>query len=215
MVLQLVKTAQVDLAQQWANKINASLATTVDNVIQTGRFLLQAKKTMLVKRGWLRMFKDHRESVAAPLLIGRRTAHMYMTIAEHAIVANGKYTSHLPSGWYHLYLLTRLKPRVLMAALDAGRIHPDMTQRQISALMGTKKRATKVPVPVRIGIPRVPRPPLLVDLPEPLKQTLITTERTVLNLRYIAYRLVVAKYLRDLADSVYPYQPKDYEESPQ
>jgi hypothetical protein len=110
--LRIVKpsiTPGTDLAQQWANKINASLAATVEKVIEAGRLLIEAKEGPLkVKRGWLRMFKDHRDPIAQPLRIGRSMAHKLMAIARHPIVGNVDHGLHFPSEWTHLYQLSTL-----------------------------------------------------------------------------------------------------------
>lgn len=207
--LEIVKpSVGTDLAQQWANTINRSLGATVETILETGRLLLKAKANLKVKRGWLRMFKDHPEPVGDPLRIGRSTAGAYMRIAGNAILANYQHVGNLPFRWGHLDALSALPVAVLKSALAEGRIHPDMTRRQISAMKQRKRPRvrpkTRAPV---AGSARIDRAAVLATIAaDPVRQALLMVERVVLAMNYRADRPAIAKYLRDLADSVRPYR---------
>jgi hypothetical protein len=205
-----------DLAQQWANQINDSVGDTVKSIVATGNLLIQAKKALKVKRGWLRMFKDHREPIAQPLRIGRLTAQRYMAIARHPIIANASTSTHLPPNWTGLYALTTLPDPVLEWAIADGRIHPDITQREIRAMIRTAKGEPPIsPAPrqPKAGTARIDRAALVATLPATLAQPLTRVEQLVLDVRFMTHRAEVARYLRDLADSVRPYYLEQQEDA--
>jgi hypothetical protein len=79
-----------DLAQQWATRINRTMAETVAAIIATGQAFLEAKHQL--KHGaFLRLFADHRAAIADPVRCSRETAYRFMSIASHPVGASIKH----------------------------------------------------------------------------------------------------------------------------
>jgi hypothetical protein len=152
-----------DLAQPWATKINRSMAESVVAIIQTGRAFLEAKR-QLRHGGFQRLFAGHPEAVREPVRCSKRTAERLMKIATHPVLSNATHVSLLPPSWGTLYELTRVEPRRLAEAIDDGVIRPDMTRRQVSALV----YRPRVPSPAP-PLPAPPHGPLPATVSLPLK----------------------------------------------
>src|SRR5262245_40902384 len=100
-------------AQRYANSITAEWQRGPQSNINTGKLLIEAKKS-LFHGEWLWMLKH------GSLPFGERTAQMLMQIAEHAVISNPKYISYLPPSWSMLYALTRLPDPVLEEMISDG-----------------------------------------------------------------------------------------------
>lgn len=74
-----------------------------------------------------------------------RAARMFMAIASAPHLQNGSSASVLPCSWYTLYTLQRLDKPTFAAAVDAGKIHPEMTRADAEALLPPKRLAPVVP----------------------------------------------------------------------
>jgi hypothetical protein len=75
--------------EYWANHISASLRQAVENIIETGQLLIEAKAS-LAHCDFLEMVKDH-------LPFTSRTAQMLMKIARNPVLSNAKHVSLLPT----------------------------------------------------------------------------------------------------------------------
>jgi hypothetical protein len=102
----------------YAAKIKASWQKAVESILETGRVLMEAKAE-LPHGEFGKMIKDK-------LPFGVRTAEMLMNIAEHAVLSNAKFVSHLPPSWGTLHELAQLPEATLLAAIEDGEVNPDM-----------------------------------------------------------------------------------------
>ena len=83
-----------------AMRIAEAWQSSVANIVETGRLLIQAKAAL--SRGeWLPM-------IESDLPFSPRTAQMLMEIAEHPGITNAKHVSLLPPSWGTLHALTKL-----------------------------------------------------------------------------------------------------------
>jgi protein gp37 len=130
--------------QAWAHRINDAAGKTVEAFINTGRMLLQSKGS--VPHGtWERMFSDHPQAVAEPVVFGVRTAQRLMKIAGHPVISKATHASLLPPTWGTLYELTQVPDDALEAALRDGMIRPDMPRDAVIVLkrIGRERRAAE------------------------------------------------------------------------
>jgi hypothetical protein len=131
-------------AQEWARRINRSMAESVAAILATGRAFIDAKAQL--KHGeFERLFKGHENAVAEPVQCSARTARMFMTIATHPMLSDRKHASVLPASWYSLYELTKLPASTLRKALADGRVHPGMRRREVTKI---KEADPTAPVPI-------------------------------------------------------------------
>jgi predicted transcriptional regulator len=100
----------------------------IDGIIKTGQELIAAQD----EHG------DSLLSMADKLPFDRTTALRLMAIAKSAC-AHGHNRILLPASWKTLYELSQLPEAVLQAALADGRIKPNMTRAQASALKPPKE----------------------------------------------------------------------------
>jgi hypothetical protein len=125
-------------ASEWATRINAEWRKSVEAIIETGRLLIQAKED-LGHGKWCEMFRDPRfRALNYPVPFTVRTAQMLMVIAEHPILSNAKYTSHLPPSWYTLYRLGSLPDNELLMLIEDGTIHPCLMQKEVGRIPFSK-----------------------------------------------------------------------------
>jgi hypothetical protein len=105
---------------EWATEIRTELRKNVASVLSLGKLFVAARDAL--RHGEF-------ESMFDDLPIDQRTAQMYMSIAEHPVIANPKHVSLFPPSWSTLYVLSRVEPMRLEAALKDGLINP-RTQRE-------------------------------------------------------------------------------------
>ena len=122
---------QFDQAAMWAERIGRQWGKTVADVINTGRLLLKAKDE-LNHGEWGYMFVA--DAVPKPLPFGQDYAAMLMRIAKNPILANSANRRNLPSSVSALYELAQLPHDVLAAALQQGRVTPEMRAKQAAKL---------------------------------------------------------------------------------
>jgi hypothetical protein len=120
---------------QWASRINAEWRKSVVAIIETGRLLIEAKDA-LGRGEWGNLFSSRGFDGLVPFTI--RTAQMLMVIAEHPILTNAKFISHLPPSWGTLYELACMPDDELLSELEHGGIHPAMTRKDVKNLPGPK-----------------------------------------------------------------------------
>jgi hypothetical protein len=114
-------------AQTWATKLNQLGGKAVEAVFALGRALIEAKDDPAIPHGdWERMFTGHPDAVAEPVRFSIRTAQCLMCIASHPLLSKAQHVALLPPSWGTLDELTRVPAAVLEAALEDGRIRPDM-----------------------------------------------------------------------------------------
>lgn len=141
----LMKPGSVDLAQQFAHKINGLLTEGVSAIIEAGRVFIKAKEKPMRHGDWQRMFAGHRDAVADPVRCSVRTAQMIMAVARHPVLSKANPGSFLPESWRTLYELTKVDDAVLTRALEDGRITPAMKRQHVRALRGDLPRPRRTP----------------------------------------------------------------------
>ena len=137
----------------WADRISeefgAFATRTVVGIISVGLMLEKAKDE--VGHGqWGRMFHDHDDPIDNALPMSKRAADMFVVIAAHGLLSNGKHASHLPPSWYTLYELTKVPPANLALALTEGTINPQMERKDAVALRGSNQSKSVEPLPDRV-----------------------------------------------------------------
>ncbi len=115
----------------WARRIGAAWGSVLENVLATGRTLVEAKEAL--------PHGEFEAMVAADLPFSARSARMLMTIAQDGRLLNRKHVSVLPPSWGTLYELTKLDDQTFEAAVETGAIRPDM-ERKDAALLRTAER---------------------------------------------------------------------------
>ena len=121
--------------EEWGEVIRADLARSVEGIIDAGRHLIEAKATTFAKHGageWLAWIKRE-------LPIGPRAVRYFMQLARHEVISDRKYTSALPPAWRTLAELAKLEPADLKAAIESGRVTPELQQKQARSLVAEYK----------------------------------------------------------------------------
>jgi phage N-6-adenine-methyltransferase len=122
----MTRTELVRTSTEWAEIIKADLNSAVQNVVDAGRHLIEAKSQ--VGHGeWLPM--------VAQIGISQQTASRFMAIAENPVISNHAHVRDLPSAWGTLYELSRLEPEALEEAIADGTVTPDMSRKEATALV--------------------------------------------------------------------------------
>lgn len=122
----------------WAGRIREAYGQTVEAVFQVGRELIQAKKELPHGEFMVMVGKELPFSVDA--------AERFMAISQSPNFNNPNNVRNLPNSWGTLYQLRRLDPAAFAAAVDAGKIHPEMTRADAEALLPPKRLAPVVPM---------------------------------------------------------------------
>jgi hypothetical protein len=107
----------------WADKICAAWQKCVEDIIATGRLLIEAKKE-LGYGSWLGM-------VTQKLPFRVRTAQRLIAIAKNPVIADATHGSLLPPSWRTLYEMTRLPDDVLREKFASGAITPSTERKDI------------------------------------------------------------------------------------
>ena len=127
--------------QAWADRGTQLLRKTVESVIATGQFFIEAKAS--VPPGQFgRIFKDHTEHVARPMNITQHMAEQYMAVAENPTLSNSTRWVELPSSYRTLYVLTRLPQEKLEMLIAGGIVRPELTRNEAEALVYASKKYT-------------------------------------------------------------------------
>lgn len=128
--------------EQYAKKITASWRKGWESVIETGQWLIDAKKEHGHGK-FLRLFKGHENAVSAPVPFGERYGEMLIAVASNGVLSNPKHASDLPQSASTLYELAKLDDEQIVAGIKAGEITTETTRAEASAL-----RADPVEKPV-------------------------------------------------------------------
>lgn len=129
---------------QWAALVRADLGQAVAGFIAAGRHLIAAKPQIPHGR-WERWVKDE-------IRISPTQALWLMTIARHEAIANPLRVTDLPPSWATLYELSQLDAPLLEAAIQSGRVYPELERKQARALViEYKQKAAAVFFDVRHG----------------------------------------------------------------
>lgn len=118
---------------EWAAVVRRDLGQAVAGFVAAGRHLIDAK-TQIPHGG----FTDW---VTNQVCISGAKANMLMELARHPALANPYHGKDLPPSWRTLYELSQLDPPLLEAAIEAGRVHPELERKQARALVVEYKAA--------------------------------------------------------------------------
>jgi hypothetical protein len=121
-----------DERRQFANQITMAWQSSVAAIIEVGKLLAEAKRTL-----------PHGEfgaMIENDLPFGARAAQMLMAIANHRGISNTKHVSHLPASWGTLYELTKLGDDEFEARVQDGTINAEMKREDVKA---TKEKPLK------------------------------------------------------------------------
>lgn len=113
-------------AEDWARRVRAHWARSVDGIVAAGREL-EAAKADLGHGNWLRMLEAH-------LPFSKSTAEYLMSIARNEALANSHHGGNLPASWRTLGELARIPAEQLEEAIEAGDVQPDMSRKDAKQL---------------------------------------------------------------------------------
>ena len=116
---------------EWAEVIRSDLARSVEGIVAAGQHLAEAKATTFATYGhgeWL-------DWVNRELPIGDRAVRYFMQLSRHEVISDRNHGSVLPPSWRTLAELSKLEPGQLRAAIESGRITPDLERKQAKALV--------------------------------------------------------------------------------
>src|SRR4029079_18309788 len=111
----------------WTQRINAAWRTSIKQVFETGRLLIEAKAD-LKKRGEHGEFE---KMIEHSLPFGPRTAERLMAIARDKRLTKATHGSLLPQSWRTLSELARLSDDEFADVVKDGIVKPDMTRRDL------------------------------------------------------------------------------------
>lgn len=111
-------------ASAWVARISACWRASVEAILEVGRLLAAAKEAL--------PHGTFGTMIAADLPFTASTAQRLMAIAADPKLSNAAHVQHLPPSWGTLYELTKLSEEQFVAAVEAGKIRPDMERREIS-----------------------------------------------------------------------------------
>lgn len=132
--------------QEWARKINISMASSVAAIIETGRAFLDAKKE-LDHGDFQRLFANHPDPLPEPVSCSPGTAQRLMKIASNPVLAKAAHAPVLPCSWMTLYELTKVPDDRLEIALQEGWIRPEMQRSDVKELRGIERTPQKARAP--------------------------------------------------------------------
>lgn len=112
---------------QWAALVRMDLGQAVAGFVAAGQHLIQAKLEV-PHGGWISWLRGN-------VGISERIAQMLMELSRHPVISNASNYSHLPPSYNTLYELKQLDSPLLEAAIQQGRIHPELERKQARALV--------------------------------------------------------------------------------
>jgi hypothetical protein len=129
--------------EQWAAVVRADLGQAVAGFIAAGQHLIQAR--MQIEHGWEIWLRDE-------VGISRPKAQMLMDLARHPVLSDRYHGNGLPPSWRTLYELSQLDAPLLQAAIEQGRVTPEMERKEARALVIEYKQiAAAVSIDLRHG----------------------------------------------------------------
>ena len=114
------------LIRDWAKQFRASHGRTVRGIVEHGALLNKGKEA-LGHGNWTKALE------AAGL--NDRTAQEYMRIANHAVLANPRNFSVLPSARSTLYDLSGLQAEFVQDLLNENRVNPNITRDELAEMV--------------------------------------------------------------------------------
>jgi hypothetical protein len=115
------------VANPWSEKINSAYERGIENIIEIGQLLWQAKKDL--------PHGEFQHMIRRELRFGPRQAQNYMRVSADSRLSNAKHTSLLPPALDTLATLTRLPDQVFEGGLQTLKINPAMSRKDALALL--------------------------------------------------------------------------------
>jgi Protein of unknown function (DUF3102) len=122
--LRVVEAQPVPSTADYVCRIQALVRATVENIIQIGRVLNEAKAAL--------PHGEFTTMVEMELPFTARTAQRYMAVAAHPVLGNTTHASYLPASWTTLYELTTVPVPTLEIMLKKGIITPSMQRKDVA-----------------------------------------------------------------------------------
>jgi hypothetical protein len=116
-----------DRQTYWANRINGHLRKSVEEIVQAGLDLTEARDELAPQRKYTAMVEEQ-------LQITLRTAEMLMKIASHPVLSDPNHGSVLPTSWRTLSELALLPPKIVEARIADHTINPEMQRKDVVKL---------------------------------------------------------------------------------
>jgi hypothetical protein len=134
--------------EAWAIRINARWRQSRENIIETGRLLLDAKAACV--------HGTFEKEVVTRLHFSPNVAQRLMAIARDPRLSNPAHVQLLPPSWGTLYELTKLSDEEFDRGVQQQIIRPDMERKEVEILRPTPHRAkpdSEIPEPAESGDP--------------------------------------------------------------
>lgn len=145
-------TPAVQAVRRRWQEFEGTMRKSLEYAIALGKELVALKEA--VPHGQFgRYFSDSEQPVEDPLPFATTWARMLMTMAQNPAIAHAKqqHADVLPHDITTLYQLAALPPPAIEAAIEAGRITPDLTRAEAKALKReiSPKAVVEKPKPTR------------------------------------------------------------------
>lgn len=116
----------VPTRSEFAERICSHWQDSVQNILEVGRDLTQAKNSLA--------HGEFEAMVKADLPFSEQTARKLRSIASDERLSNRAHGRDLPASWTSLYELTKLDDEQWVSAMESGAIRPDMERKDITKL---------------------------------------------------------------------------------
>jgi hypothetical protein len=124
--------------RQFAEEIGRAWQKSVENIIETGRLVAQAKNGL--------QHGEFTAMIETDLPFAPNTAQRLMAIATHPVLSNTAHGPLLPPSWRTLYELTKLPEQILEEKIADGTINPGMERKDVADLIRPpSERPQKLP----------------------------------------------------------------------
>ncbi len=120
----------------YANRITEAWQRSLQGILEAGRDLIAAKEAL--------PHGEFQAMVESDLPFGPRSARMLMAVAKHPRLSDRNHGSDLPASWRTLYELSKLDDDSFAAALEGGKIRPDMERQEARALRTEERRQERL-----------------------------------------------------------------------
>jgi len=119
--------------QSASDQFEQSLRSSLSKAIDLGKQLIAAKEA-LPHGEFGKLFSDHKQPVAGALGMTQQWACRVMKIAGNAAISNLNHDLNLPADLNTVYDLACMTAPALTAAIESGKVRPDMTRQEAKAL---------------------------------------------------------------------------------
>ncbi len=118
--------------QEAADYVSESWRGAVESIIETGRRLIESQE---------RVGTGNWVAAVELMPFGMRTTQYLAQVANHPVLADTKYTSHLPASWMTRATLAQLPVYELTALIASGEISAELQQAEAKTLVSASRGA--------------------------------------------------------------------------